>query len=285
MPRRMPRFHSADRPLTFPDVCAGFQQGDARVQGRPQFHSNSSVHEPGQARGRARVCTSVTSPAHHVPSEPGSPYSKAQRGGLDGSGHSARLFQGTTDLQMQRLLYREAASGLPGQHFPPQPRTQARNKTSRFHRYGTSCPHQAPSPLLSPRHLRCRLGEPVQGSLAASHPVTCEVGAFTAPIFHMGKLSQRVSYPRTETVQPRAHRGPALQHHALNHCALLPSPRASSAPPSLSWPGSPHPNQPLSRSTQTSTTLPSTGQLAYFPRRPKGGVLQTHFTLGETGVW
>ncbi|XP_032469473.1 serine/threonine-protein kinase PAK 6-like isoform X3 [Phocoena sinus] len=41
---------------------------------------------------------------------------------------------GTTDLQMQRLLYREAASGLPGQHFPPQPRTQARNKTSRFHR-------------------------------------------------------------------------------------------------------------------------------------------------------
>ncbi|XP_032469472.1 uncharacterized protein LOC116744187 isoform X2 [Phocoena sinus] len=109
-------------------------QGDARVQGRPQFHSNSSVHEPGQARGRARVCTSVTSPAHHVPSEPGSPYSKAQRGGLDGSGHSARLFQGTTDLQMQRLLYREAASGLPGQHFPPQPRTQARNKTSRFHR-------------------------------------------------------------------------------------------------------------------------------------------------------
>lgn len=74
----------------------------------------------------------------------------------------------------------------------------------------------------------------MRGSLAPSHPVTCEVGAFTAPIFHMGKLSQRVSYPRTETVQPRAHTGPALQHHALNHCALLPSPRASSAllPPS-----------------------------------------------------
>lgn len=131
MPSRMPRFHSADRPLTparrFPTCVPGSSREMHGCRGDPSFPQSPQYTNQGRP-GAERVCTSVTSPAHHVPSEPGSPYSKAQRGGLDGSGHSAWPFQGTTDLQMQRLLYREAASGLPGQHFPPQLRMQARNE-------------------------------------------------------------------------------------------------------------------------------------------------------------
>ncbi|XP_028339727.1 uncharacterized protein [Physeter macrocephalus] len=146
MPSRMPRFHSADRPLTparrFPRRVPGPSRETHGCRGDPSFTQNSSVRKPGQARVRARVCASITSPTHHVPSEPGSPYSKAQRAGVDGSG-TFRLppchilhgsFKGRPTFRCKGFRTEKLPPVCPASTFLLSPKCSPERKTSRFHR-------------------------------------------------------------------------------------------------------------------------------------------------------